>query len=105
MIFNVKLLMIIYIYIYIFNDNEVNVLNFLGAFSAICDVGEYRKCAREFKIDVVVKIFDTLHALCSLLLVLPKDLPISFNREELVRILLLLDFILIQYFAMSFNYD
>ena len=55
-----------------------------GALSVICDVGEYRKCVKEFKIPFLNTMFDTLHALCNLLLVLPKDLNQYFNREELV---------------------
>ena len=48
--------------------------NSMGALCAICDVNEYRKCVQEFKIPVVTTLFDTLHALCNLLLVLPENL-------------------------------
>ncbi|CAG7832241.1 unnamed protein product [Allacma fusca] len=57
-----------------------------GAFSVICDVGEYRKCVKEFKIPLLNTLFDTLHALCNLLLALPKDLNQYFNREELMSL-------------------
>lgn len=56
----------------------------LGAFSVICDVGEYLKCVKEFKIPMLNRIFETLRALCNLLIILPKDLNKHFNQDELV---------------------
>ena len=32
-----------------------------GAMLAICDVNEYRKCVKEFKIEAVEKLFDDKH--------------------------------------------
>jgi len=55
----------------------------VGAFSVLCDVGEYRKCVEEFKLPFLNTLFDTLRALCNLLISLPKDLSQDFNREEL----------------------
>jgi len=55
----------------------------VGALSVTCDVGEYRKCIRDFKIPLLNTLFDTLHALCNLLHVLPTELNLCFNREEL----------------------
>jgi hypothetical protein len=71
---------VIYDHLLLFQYSEV------GAFSVICDVGEYRKCVKEFKIPFLNTLFDTLHALCNLLLVLPKDLNQYFNREELMSL-------------------
>jgi hypothetical protein len=56
----------------------------VGALSVTCDVGEYRKCVKDFKIPLLNTLFDTLHALCNLLLVLPTELNLYFNREELM---------------------
>jgi len=56
----------------------------VGALSVTCDVGEYKKCVRDFKIPLLNTLFETLHVLCSLLSVLPNDLNLTFNREELM---------------------
>jgi len=45
--------------------------NSMGAVLAVCDVNEYRKCVKEFDIQVVNQLFDTLHSLCNLLCVVP----------------------------------
>ena len=62
--------------------------NSMGALCAICDVNEYRKCVQEFKIPVVTTLFDTLHALCNLLLVLPENLKQVCTGDQLVSALL-----------------
>lgn len=46
----------------------------LGAMCVICDMNEYRKCARQLNSSLVNTLFDTLHALCNLLLVKPENL-------------------------------
>ena len=51
---------------------------------AICDVNEYRKCVKEFKIPLVNTLFETLHALCNLLLVKPENLKQVCNGDQLV---------------------
>ena len=40
---------------------------------AICDVNEYRKCVKELGVDLVTTLFDTLHSLCNLLVVVPEN--------------------------------
>ncbi|XP_074596876.1 exocyst complex component Sec10 [Brevipalpus obovatus] len=47
---------------------------YLGAMIAICDVNEYRRCATGFKIPLINQLFDTLHALCNLLVVAKENL-------------------------------
>lgn len=43
----------------------------VGAMVVICDVTEYKKCAKEFRVPLLNSLFDTLHALCNLLIVVP----------------------------------
>ena len=57
-----------------------------GALCAICDVNEYKKCVNEFKVPAVMILFDTLHALCNLLLVLPENLKQVCTGDQLVII-------------------
>ena len=51
---------------------------------AICDVNEYRKCVKEFGIPVVSQLFNTLHHLCNLLVVVPENLTQACTEEQLV---------------------
>jgi exocyst complex component 5 len=51
---------------------------------AICDVNEYRKCVKAYKQPLVDTLFDSLHALCNLLLVKPENLQQVCNGEQLV---------------------
>jgi len=51
---------------------------------AICDVNEYRKGVKDFNISLVTQLFDTLHALCNLLLVVPDNLKQVCTGEQLV---------------------
>jgi len=53
----------------------------------ICDINEYRKCVKDFNIPLVTQLFNTLHALCNLLVVVPENLKQVCNGEELVRYL------------------
>ena len=57
-----------------------------GAMLAICDVNEYRKCVREFHIPLVIELFDTLHALCNLLVVVPDNLKQVSHGDQLVSV-------------------
>ncbi|XP_043477094.1 exocyst complex component 5 [Leptopilina heterotoma] len=57
--------------------------NSAGAMCAICDMNEYRKCVKELKISTVVTLFDTLHALCNLLLVKPENLMQVCSGDQL----------------------
>ncbi|KAF7251885.1 Exocyst complex component 5 [Varanus komodoensis] len=55
----------------------------MGGMLAICDVAEYRKCAKEFRIALVLQLFDTLHSLCNLLVVAPDNLKQVCSGEQL----------------------
>lgn len=57
--------------------------NSTGAMCVICDINEYRKCIKELKSPLVDTLFDTLHALCNLLLVKPENLNQVCNGENL----------------------
>ncbi|XP_066993892.1 exocyst complex component 5 isoform X2 [Anabrus simplex] len=57
--------------------------NSAGAMCAICDMNEYRKCVKEFKVPLVNTLFDTLHALCNLLLVKPENLKQVCTGDQL----------------------
>lgn len=57
--------------------------NSAGAMCAICDVNEYRKCVKELKSLLVTTLFDTLHALCNLLLVKPENLKQVCTGDQL----------------------
>ena len=52
---------------------------------AICDVNEYRKCVKELGVDLVTTLFDTLHSLCNLLVVVPENLKQVSAGDQLVR--------------------
>ncbi|XP_023557429.1 exocyst complex component 5 [Octodon degus] len=58
----------------------------MGGMLAICDVAEYRKCAKDFKIPMVLHLFDTLHALCNLLVVAPDNLKQVCSGEQLANL-------------------
>lgn len=58
--------------------------NSAGAMCAICDMNEYRKCIKELEVDFVTNLFDTLHALCNLLLVKPENLKQVCTGDQLV---------------------
>jgi len=51
----------------------------------ICDINEYRKCVKEFNIPLVTRLFNTLHALCNLLVVVPENLKQVCDGDEVVR--------------------
>lgn len=58
----------------------------LGAMCAICDVNEYRKCIKDLGSQLVVDLFDTLHALCNLLLVKHENLKQVCYGDTLVSL-------------------
>lgn len=58
--------------------------NSAGAMCAICDMNEYRKCVKELGVPIVTSLFDTLHALCNLLLVKPTNLKQVCTGDQLV---------------------
>ncbi|XP_031564159.1 exocyst complex component 5-like [Actinia tenebrosa] len=45
-----------------------------GGMRAICDINEYRKCMKEFKVPLLVSLFETLHQLVNLFIVMPDNL-------------------------------
>lgn len=57
--------------------------SFVGAMLVICDVNEYRKCIQDFNIILLNTLFDTLHALCNLLVVVPENLKKVCNSDQL----------------------
>ncbi|KAJ8672984.1 hypothetical protein QAD02_004245 [Eretmocerus hayati] len=57
--------------------------NSAGAMCAICDMNEYRKCAKELGMPLVTQLFDLLHALCNLLLVKPENLKQVCSGDQL----------------------
>jgi len=60
--------------------------NSSGAMRAICDVNEYRKSAKEMHSPLVNDLFDTLHALCNLLLVKQENLNQVCTGDQLVAL-------------------
>jgi len=57
--------------------------NSTGGMLAICDVREYRECVKEFESPLVLSLFDTLHALTNLLVVVPDNLKQVCHGEHL----------------------
>jgi len=55
----------------------------IGAMVAICDLNEYRRCVREFQIPLLNTLFETLHALCNLLVVEPSNLKQMCTVDQL----------------------
>lgn len=52
----------------------------------LCDVNEYRKCVNQWKASSAKRLFEALHALANLLVVLPENLPEAASSIELVSI-------------------
>ena len=57
-----------------------------GVMSVICDVQEYRKCVGEFKVTAVNALFDTLHAMCNLLILPPENLRGAMQGDQLAAL-------------------
>lgn len=55
----------------------------IGAMVIICDLNEYRRCVREFEIPLLNTLFETLHALCNLLVVEPSNLAQMCSVDQL----------------------
>ncbi|XP_046434817.1 exocyst complex component 5 [Neodiprion fabricii] len=60
--------------------------NSAGAMCAICDMNAYRECAKNLKVSLVTNLFDTLHALCNLLLVKPENLKQVCTGDQLAML-------------------
>lgn len=58
----------------------------MGAVLVLCDVHEYRKCIKEFKVPVLNSLFHTLHILCSLLVVAPSKVKEACTDDQLVSL-------------------
>lgn len=58
----------------------------IGAMVVICDLNEYRKCVKEFKVPLLDTLFDTLHALCNLLVVDPVNLKQMCTADQLANL-------------------
>lgn len=58
----------------------------MGGMLAICDVAEYRRRAKDFRVPLVLQLFDTLHALCNLLVVAPDNLKQVCSGEQLTNL-------------------
>uniref|UniRef100_A0A3Q3VJH7 Exocyst complex component 5 n=1 Tax=Mola mola TaxID=94237 RepID=A0A3Q3VJH7_MOLML len=58
----------------------------MGGMLAICDVAEYRRRAKDFRVALVLQLFDTLHALCNLLVVAPDNLKQVCSGEQLTNL-------------------
>lgn len=52
----------------------------------ICDLNEYQSCVREFQIPLLNILFETLHALCNLLVVEPNKLEQMCDAEQLASL-------------------
>lgn len=59
--------------------------NTAGAMVAICDLNEYRSCTKLLG-PLVMELFDTLHALCNLLLVKPENLQQVCSEDSLAKL-------------------
>eukprot|EP00057_Strongylocentrotus_purpuratus_P002371 XP_003724391.1 PREDICTED: exocyst complex component 5 [Strongylocentrotus purpuratus] len=62
--------------------------NSMGAMLVICDVNEYRRLVKSFKVPVVNTLFEMLHSLCNLLVVAPENLRQVITGEQLVSLVL-----------------
>ncbi len=71
---------VIYDHLLQFNYNSA------GAMSAICDVQEYRRCMGEFKVSSVNALFDTLHAMCNLLILPAENLRGATCGDQLANL-------------------
>lgn len=58
----------------------------IGGMVAICDISDYRSCIKEFKIPLLVKLFDKLYSLTNLLVVQPENLKQVCSEEQLATL-------------------
>ena len=54
--------------------------------SVIIDVQEYRKCVADFKVAALNNLFDTLHAMCNLLILPPENLRNAAQGDQLAAL-------------------
>ena len=54
-----------------------------GAMTLICDMQEYRRAVADWKLPVVTQLFDTLHAMCNLLILPPENLRGAAMGDQL----------------------
>lgn len=64
---------------------------------AICDLNEYRSCTKPLG-PLVTELFETLHALCNLLLVKPENLQQVCSEDSLVS-----NVTILRYFLWNMN--
>ncbi|MFH4979284.1 hypothetical protein AB6A40_005993 [Gnathostoma spinigerum] len=60
--------------------------NSQGAMLLLCDINEYRKCIMGWKLPDVSKLFESLHALSNLLVVVPENLSEACSSQLLIDI-------------------
>ncbi|XP_023341495.1 exocyst complex component 5 [Eurytemora carolleeae] len=56
-----------------------------GAMTLICDMQEYRKCVSDWKVGTVTALFETLHAMCNLLILPPENLRGAAMGDQLAN--------------------
>ena len=76
-----------------------------GAMLVICDVNEYRRSIKDFKISLVLELFEKLHALCNLLVVVPENLKQVCSGEQLVNFISFVILYFVFYFTTSYAYQ
>ena len=57
-----------------------------GAMTLICDMQEYRRCVADWKLPIVTQLFDTLHAMCNLLILPPENLRGAAMGDQLASV-------------------
>ncbi|KAK6182191.1 hypothetical protein SNE40_009929 [Patella caerulea] len=61
--------------------------NIIGGMLVICDVNEYRKLVKEeFKVPLLSRLFEVLHSLCNLLVVVPENLKTVITGDHLTEL-------------------
>ncbi|ESO94153.1 hypothetical protein LOTGIDRAFT_215620 [Lottia gigantea] len=61
--------------------------NIIGAMLVICDVNEYRKVVKEeFQVPLLSRLFEKLHGLCNLLVVVPENLKTIITGDQLIEL-------------------
>ena len=57
-----------------------------GAMTLICDMQEYRRAVADWKLAMVTQLFDTLHAMCNLLILPPENLRGAAMGDQLASV-------------------
>ncbi|XP_065174960.1 exocyst complex component 5-like [Sycon ciliatum] len=55
--------------------------SYTGGMVAICDINEYRKCIKKFKVPLLDTLMEVLHSLCNMLIVAPENLRQIMSEE------------------------